>query len=156
MSHHSIQNTYVQPGITQTGVYDHQPVYSPIGNAYSPVVLQTVTEGPVVYESKGWSEGLCGCFSNIPMCLFGWFFFPCLSNHLSWRLDGEGDEPCPFCCYSGGPVKNRFQAKKSFGISGESCCDSVMIAVCCPLCSEVQIATELDFQKNQRSKIHIK
>jgi hypothetical protein len=43
MSHqYAIQQTYNQPGITQTGVYDHQPVYSPIGNSYSPVVMRMI------------------------------------------------------------------------------------------------------------------
>jgi hypothetical protein len=37
---------------------------------------------------KGFSEGLCGCLTNIPMCLLGIFFPLCLSNHVSWRLDG--------------------------------------------------------------------
>lgn len=176
---------------------------------------------PIMYGTprKQWAEGLCGCLSNIPMCLLGYFCFPCLTNHVSWRLDGGifvyltiylfiqsfsflstnriqnifrkywkiqsyfyrlffnfhpflnllllnpifskliligGDEvPCPMLCYCcSNPVKNRLQAKKTFGIEGESFCDSCLIACCCTLCSEVQIASELDRQKCQQSKIH--
>lgn len=110
------------------------------------LVLLPMLVEPLVVEI-GWRYVLLGLLFE---ALIEWLSSRFIVHWL------EGDEPCPFCCYSGGPIKNRFQAKKSFGITGESCCDSVMIAVCCPLCSEVQIATELDFQKNQRSKIHIK
>jgi hypothetical protein len=60
-------------------------------------------------------------------------------------------------CYCGTtPLKNRLQAKKTFGVTDESFCDSCFISCCCTLCSEVQIASELDARKNQRSNIHIK
>src|SRR5690349_4950380 len=112
-SNYPIQ-TYIQPGLNQpTGVYE-QPAYSPIGNDYGQPVYHPRMNNSLQKESylpnfsemsntshvnpnaifsyvspkKQWSEGLCGCLSNIPMCLLGYFCFPCLTNHISWRLDG--------------------------------------------------------------------
>jgi hypothetical protein len=58
----------------------------------------------------------------------------------------DGNENCCLCCYPGSPFKNRAQAKARFGF-GPPTVGDCLISCCCALCSEIQVARELEFQK---------
>jgi len=69
---------------------------------------------------------------------------PCMISGTSAKLDGN--ENCCICCYPGSPMKNRAQAKARFGFGPYTISDCCIAAFCC-VCSEIQIAREIDKRK---------
>jgi len=118
-----------------------------VGSGGSPVYLANYGS----QNKNQWSSGLMDCFSDMPICLKGAFCFTCINAQNSAALDGQEPLCGGVCCYPSDHFKSRTQAKSVFGIEYD-CCGDCMAPLCCPHCSECQIAREIKhFKLNQEA-----
>ncbi|XP_033739641.1 placenta-specific gene 8 protein-like isoform X3 [Pecten maximus] len=95
--------------------------------------------GPV-QGHRGWSTGLCGCFSDCVSCLLTLCCLPCMECRNASRL---GECCClPYCCL-GASMAMRARLRTLGGIQG-SICDDCCVVTCCPMCAVCQMSRELD------------
>lgn len=122
-----------------------------LGNMAQPTLTQATMTVMRTYANPRptnvWSNDLCNGCGTCGLCCYAWWCLPCLVNENSHRLDGGGDESCVSCCYPGNPLKNRYQAKKIYGIR-ETNCETCCTVCCCACCSEMQISEELTSKIN--------
>jgi len=98
--------------------------------------------------------GCCGCMEDCQLCLCGWCLYPCLLSQNSADLDGNPNYL--WCCYPAGlgqpwscTSKVRAQAQAQFGIRSDCCVDSMM-ELCVPCLSQIQVAREIKWHKENR------
>ncbi|CAF0911544.1 unnamed protein product [Brachionus calyciflorus] len=93
------------------------------------------------YSQRDWSLGLCGCFGDCKGLLCSWFCYP-IYMLMTYSKAGQG-----FCdCLFGGPLPLRVKVRTERGISG-SICGDVFATACCPCCSLIQVAHEVENTK---------
>lgn len=102
--------------------------------------------------SNQWQHGLCGCFDNIGLCVIS-YFVPCYQFGRNAEAVGENCLLCGLAFLVPGVnlvlgTLNRSKIRDSKGIQGTFVGDLVMW-FCCPLCSLVQEAQELQGVKPQ-------
>ena len=101
---------------------------------------------PTEARTREFTTGLCDCFADCGTLVYAHFCIVCLISENSARLDNNPNT-CG-CCYPGGPLKNRLQAKAQFGVAPG--CDACTVwAFSC--CSEMQVKRELDYHRNGRA-----
>jgi len=96
--------------------------------------------------SGGWQSGLCDCCSSCENCLCGSFCTPCQVCSNARRLGDGCFLHCllMFICGPSLPLcLQRGSVRQRNGYSGDACGDCI-IACCCPCCTSIQIANELD------------
>lgn len=93
-----------------------------------------------------WSNGTCGCFNNIGMCIFT-YFVPCYTHGKIAEAVGDDCLLCGLALLV--PLLNiyalvttRGKVRESKGIEGGIVGDLFMIC-CCGLCSIMQEAQEM-------------
>lgn len=97
--------------------------------------------------SAEWQHGLFGCFDNIGLCIIG-YFVPCYQFGKTSEAVGESCVVCGIALLV--PLVNIFAALKirgkvreQKGIAGSTINDLLLIC-CCPLCTLVQQAQEVE------------
>ena len=97
--------------------------------------------------SNDWQHGLCGCFDNFGVCIIT-YFVPCYTFGKNAEAVGENCVLCALAMFvpllnliCGATIRGKVREQK--GIEGGFCGD-LMTTWCCFLCSQVQIAQEMN------------
>jgi len=97
--------------------------------------------------SAEWQHGLFGCFDNIGLCLIS-YFVPCYQFGKVAEAVGENCVVCGIILFV--PIANliaslkiRGKVREQKGIAGSTFNDLLLIC-CCPLCTLVQEAQEVE------------
>jgi len=93
-----------------------------------------------------WSHGLCGCFDNFGICIIT-YFVPCYTHGKSAEAVGDDCLLCglsqliPFAnIFFAAQIRQKVREQK--GIEG-SFVNDILMSWCCYLCSQVQVAQEV-------------
>lgn len=96
--------------------------------------------------SKEWSNGLCACFNDIPLCLTT-YCAPCYTFGKTAEAVGDDCLMCGIITFV--PLVNlwfatqiRGKIREQKGIDGSFVSD-LLLHCCCPLCTLVQDAQEV-------------
>lgn len=97
--------------------------------------------------SAEWQHGLFGCFDNIGLCVIS-YFVPCYQFGKNAEAVGESCVVCGIALLV--PIANiiaamkiRGKIREQKGIAGSTFNDLLLIC-CCPLCTLVQEAQEVE------------
>jgi len=107
--------------------------------------------------AEQWTSGLCGCFSDCGLCLYGWCFPGCAEKSTFTKLQGArsagcGDgcfvSQCCGCCVIPTAVyMDRTWIREKYGIPQDPCNDCLVTCFCLS-CSVCQNARELKNRGN--------
>ena len=99
------------------------------------------------FTMVGWKHGLCGCFNNITICCCT-TFCPCYT--FGKNAGSVGESCCCCCLISFVPILSCVCAVKIRGMVRDKkdidggCCGDCMVTWCCPCCSMIQVAQEMN------------
>ncbi|CAF0817575.1 unnamed protein product [Rotaria sp. Silwood1] len=105
------------------------------------VTIRTQPTGNVWTFENEWSNGICGCCSDLGTCCFAYWCCPC----FLCKLHARTNECLCTGCLPGANSGLRTKIRTGFRIQGQVCGDTC--AMCfCPCCSIIQMYNELEFQ----------
>jgi Cys-rich protein (TIGR01571 family) len=88
-----------------------------------------------------YSHALCGCCSDVSVCLYGAFCLPCLTASTWARLRSEECTPCHCPCPTHPSWVRQF-VKRKYGMEANYLGDCVIYTCCFP-CANCQDAREV-------------
>ena len=92
-------------------------------------------------DDMAYQSGLCACFADVTVCLYGTFMSPCLAADTWARMRNERFTLC-HCLCPHHPFWIRQFVKNRYGIETSYASDCAVFCFCCP-CGVCQDAREV-------------